>query len=161
MKRLGSLLVLTLLITLLPAGPTLAQSPLRAETSHVLVVPPVFDGDHMLAWQGPISGDINGWIEWWIDTTTWTTFPEPTNPAQASHYTMTTKIYDAPGGTLILETLEHGTTTTANWTWRANGVVLYADPILFPGWEGRRVHESGETNTDVFPWTGTSDFRLN
>ncbi len=161
MKRSSSLLVaLTVVLVLLPAGLAQATSPLQGETTHTLVVPPQFDGVYMLAWQGTISGDINGSIEWWIDTTTWTAFPEPKNPAQASHYTMKVKIYDSQG-VLLLETREHGTTTVANTSWRANGVVVYADSSHFPGWEGRSVHERGDFTMAVFPWQGTSSLRLN
>ena len=170
MRKLGALILLAALtVALLPAGTALAQKPLRADTGHDLVVPPVFDGDYMLAWEGSITGDIEGCIQWWMDTTTWTSFPVPKNPAQASHYTVKTLIYDGgcDDGDLILETLGRGTTTMANMSWRANGVVVFADPDLFPGWEGRSVHQRGTFDMEFhklgFPiWgEGTSTFRLN
>lgn len=173
MRKLGALILLAALtVALLPAGAALAQEPLRADTDHNLVVPPVFDGDYMLGWEGTITGDIEGCIQWWFDTTTWTSFPEPKNPAQASHYTEKTLIYAVVDGactdTLILETLERGTTTMANMSWRSNGVVVFADSTLFPGWEDRRVHQSGTFDMEFHPelgfpiWgEGTSTFRLN
>jgi len=168
MKRLGALILLAALtVALLPAGTALAQKPFRADTVHDLVVPPKFDGDYMLAWEGTISGDINGCIQWWMDTTTWTSFPEPKNPAQASHYTEKVLVYEGTcGEDLILKTLAQGTTTMANMSWRANGTVVFADPTLFPGWEGRRYHERGTfdmTFNEFGPnWgRGTSTFRLN
>ncbi len=163
MKKLGALILLgALTVALLPAAPALANKPLQGETTHTLdLTNTVVDG-YLLAWVGTIDGDIDGCIEWWIELATWTNITKPDSPAQASHYTMETRIYDECGGTLILETLERGTTTMANSpSWRANGVVTYADEALFPGWEGRRVHERGHFSVDVFPWEGTSTFRLN
>ena len=159
MKRLTPIIAALALLIALPAGVASAKSPLRAETTHVLAVPPVMDGVWMLAWTGTVSGDIEGTIEWWIDTTTWTAALKPDSPAKASHYVMKTVV--RCGGDVILETLERGTTTMANQTWRANGSVIYADPVLFPGWQGRQVHESGEFQTATFPWTGSSTFRVN
>ena len=157
-KTLTLLLAMTLLVAL-PVGGAHADAPVRGVTSHDLVVPPVFDGDYMLAWQGQISGDINGTIEWWIDTTTWTAMLKPDSPAQAAHYSMKTVIRDC-GGNLLIETLERGTTTMANTTWRANGVITVANGD-FAHLLGRQVHERGEFRTDVFPFTGTSSFRIN
>lgn len=163
MRKLGALLLLgALTVAVLPAAPALAKNPLQAETVHTLdTTNTVVDG-YLLAWVGTIDGDIEGCIEWWIELATWTAVTNPDSPTQASHYMMKTRIYDECGGTLILETFERGTTTMANSpTWRANGVVTYADEALFPGWEGRQVHESGNFSVDVFPWEGTSTFRLN
>ena len=173
MRKLGALILLAAsTVALAPAGPALAQGPLRADTEHVLVVPPVFDGVYMLAWQGTIKGDITGCIQWWIDTTRWTSFPAPKNPAQASHYTGSKGlVFEGECGDsgVILEFLGHGrgTTTMANMSWRANSVVVYADPDLFPDWEGRRVHENGtfdmafDEDGNPVSATGTSTFRIN
>jgi hypothetical protein len=169
MRKIGALLLLgALTVALLPAAPALAKKPLRAETEHTLQPPGTIDAEgYMLAWMGTIDGDIEGCIEWWIELATWTNVTKPDSPAQASHYTEKTLIYDECGGTLILETLERGITTMANTSWRANGVVTYADENLFPGWEGRRLHESGQFEMEFdnlgFPaWAeGTSIFRLN
>jgi hypothetical protein len=167
MRKIGALLLMgALTVALLPATPALAKKPLQATTEHTLAPPGPPDADgYVLAWVGTIDGDIEWCIEWWIELATWTNITKPDSPAQASHYTQKTRIYEVGAcgvqEGLILETLERGTTTMANTSWRANGVVTYADPDLFPGWEGRRVHERGRFSVDVFPWTGKSTFRLN
>jgi hypothetical protein len=164
MKRLISMLAVAgLLLALLPAGLAQAKAPLQGTSAHTPGTDFVYP--YLEAWEGPIDGDIEGWIEWWIDVETWTAWPYilagETSP-NASHYTMKVKIYDSEGGSLLVETLERGTTTLANTTWRANGVVTYADETLFPGWEGRRVHESGHFIMGATgPLEGTSTFRLN
>lgn len=169
MRKVGALFSLAVLtLALLPAAPALAQKPHRADTAHELAVPR-FDGDYMLAWEGTITGDISGCVQWWLDTTTWTTFPVPKNPAVASHYMAKTLVFDGECGEsrIILETLERGTTTMANMSWRSNGVVVSADSGLFPGWVGRSVHERGRFDmtfgSDGLPnWgEGTSTFRVN
>lgn len=166
MKRIGSLLVvLTFVLALLPAAPALAEGSLEATTTHTQVDPPLFEADrYLLAWAGEITGEVNGYVEWWIDTWNWTAWPDildPTiPPAPISHYTEIVKIYDAKGGTLILETLERGQTNVPDSTWWANGEVVYADPVLFPGWEGRGVQETGVFDMSMSPWTGKSTFKL-
>jgi hypothetical protein len=163
MRKLSALVLLAAFaVVLLSAGSAVAKGPLQAETGHTLDITNTVDDGYLLAWVGTIDGDIDGCVEWWVELATWTAVTKPDSPSQASHYTMKTLIYDDEcGETLILETLERGTTTMANTSWRANGVVTYADPDLFPGWNGRQVHERGQFSVDVFPWTGTSTFRLN
>jgi hypothetical protein len=88
-----------------------------------------------------------------------------THGGQASQYEMIVEIWDVyPGGTLLLATMEHGTTTMANTRWRANGQVTFvAEGSAFDGWDGRSVHERGRFVTDAAgaPLSGTSIFRLN
>jgi hypothetical protein len=168
MRKLGALILLAALtVALLPAGTALAQKPTRATTTHDLAVAPVVEGDYKLAWQGTITGDINGCIQWWTDITTWTVITKPTSPAQASHYTEKTVVFEGPCGTsrIILETLERGTTTMANMSWRSNGVVVAADN---PDWVGRSVHQRGtfemtfDEESGLPNWgEGKSTFRLN
>ena len=173
MKRLSVLLlVAALALTLLSAIPAHAKKPFRAATTHEQPIGPIFDGVYLLGWVGEIHGDeINGCIEWWIDVTTWKNSPFAPTPAQASHYTEKVEIYDSPwvsgqqqcvGGEddLLLRTLGQGTTTMANTTWRANGVVIAANGV-YEDWLGRRVHESGQFDVTTTPWEGTSLFRLN
>jgi hypothetical protein len=169
MKRLSVLLlVAALALTLLSAVPAHAKEPLRAETTHQQPVTVQVEGDFMLGWIGGIDGEINGCIEWWIDLTTWKNSPFAPTPAQASHYTEKVEIYDSTWvsgqqqceGALLLRTLGQGTTTMANTTWRANGVVVKANGA-FSHWLGRQVHESGQFDVTTTPWEGTSLFRIN
>jgi hypothetical protein len=117
------------------------------------------------AWEGTISfGDEVFDIEWWFDVNTWTAWPPVFGefPPNASQYTMEVRVFDKDGKT-VLRTLEHGTTTIANLTWRANGKVVHAEGF-FEGWEGRRVHESGVFvmhDSGFFPVSGDSSFRIN
>jgi hypothetical protein len=161
------LLALVVALALLPAGSASATDTmsLEATTTHVQVVEPVFEADrYLLAWQGQISGDINGYVEWWIDTENWSLWPDILNPDipldPVSTYIQIVRIYDVKGGTLLLETMERGETTMTTFTWGANGTVAYADPTLYPGWEGQGVQETGMFDASTVPWTGTSTFRL-
>jgi hypothetical protein len=168
LKRKSALLLAMIVgLALLPAASAQAtgSGSLEATTTHVNVVEPVFENDrYLLAWQGQISGDVNGYIEWWIDTQNWTAWPDILNPdlppKPVSQYVEIVRIYDVKGGTLLLETLERGETTLATMSWWANGKVTYADPQFFPGWEGQGVQESGMFDVSTVPWTGTSTFRL-
>jgi hypothetical protein len=169
-RRILIVVVLAVGLALVPAGLAQAKAPLRGETDHWPGT--CFEGPYLQAWEGTISvGDFDGWIEWWIDVETWTAWDELTDPAQpplpnASHYTMKVLIYDDEPETCadsnpVLATLEHGTTTLANTTWRANGVVTEANGF-FSGWDGRRVHESGEfIMGPTGPVSGVSIFRIN
>lgn len=163
MRKLGILMVVSALaVAMLPAGAAVAQEPIRGETDHVLDLTNTVEDGYLLAWVGTIEGDIDGCIEWWIELATWTNVTRPDHPGQASHYTMKTRVYGGEScGTLVLETIERGTTTMANTSWRANGHVTYADPDHYPGWQGRRVHESGRFSVEMYPFEGTSTFRIN
>ena len=166
MKRNGSfLVVLAMILALLPAGPAQAAGALEAETSHTLVSPPVFEDDrYMLSWHGEISGDVNGYIQWWIDTWNWTAWPDILDPElppkPESHYLELVRIYDEEGGTLLLEALNRGKTSMTTMTWWANGTVTYADPDLFPGLTGQGVLESGVFDFATAPPSGTSTFSV-
>lgn len=169
MKKLGRLIGLVSVMVLLPAGPVDADRPLESETSHTPgteFVYPMLEG-----WEGPITGGVvdlleddgTGWIEWWFDVETWTAWPYVSNgelPPNASHYRQQVRIYDHEGGELLLVTEEHGTTTLANTSWRANGEVVHCDQL--PELVGRTVHESGRFTIGPFgPEYGESIFRLN
>ena len=141
MKRFRVLLVLVLVLALIPAGTALAKEP----------------GGGTTTWVGEI--DVNGDevgdydIVWWIELgPTWRT------AGKASHYWMITEIWD--GNTKLLATWEHGTTTSPNSTWRANGVVTEAYGV-YSDWLGRNVHESGHFWLTAAGLAGESDFRLN
>ena len=171
MKKFGRLLVLALLavVALLPVGLAQSKGPVRSETTHTPGTG--FEYPMLEAWEGPITGDIDGWIEWWIDVETWTAWPSVSTgqlPPNASHYTHEVRIYnqEEEPRILILKTTEHGTTTMANTSWRANGEVVFANPEFLPDGlpdlVGRRVHESGRfTVGPTGPIDGTSIFRIN
>ena len=156
---------MALVLAMLPAGFAEAtgtsQRPLEAKTSHKLAVP-VFEGPYMLAWQSEIKGDINGYIEWWLETENWTAFPPDPNspPPPVSHFIGKTRIYDKQGGKKILEAIGQGETNMTTSTWWANDQITYADPDLFPGWKGRGVQEEGEFTFATTPPEGTSTFKM-
>lgn len=114
----------------------------------------------MLAWEGTVSGDVEGIIQWWMG------IPKATagRTGQASHYTDLCVILDSQGE-LLLAVDEAGSTTVRhgkNSIWRTNGTVTDASEE-FEAWLGRQVHEDGH-----FTWTplgmpeqGVGTFRIN
>ena len=161
-KRLSVvLLALSVLLAVLPAGAAQAGSPMKGVTEYEFVghlgTPPDSAGRE-LAWQGTISGDIVGTIEWW------TCPPVPPIPTgQASHYSERVIITTSEGFLVIEDT---GSTTTRhakNSTWRTNGVVTEASEG-YESWIGRRVHASGHFTwviPGLLPAAGSGIFRLN
>ncbi len=156
MKRM-LLLALTAALVLGTTGLAQANNPLQATTTHTFVgAPPGPDG-YMLGWEGTITGDINGEIQWWFYAPTFVGY------GQTSHYSVRVEIRD--GTELLLVVADSGSTTVRhgkNSNWRANGVVIeaYGD---YESWLGRNVHESGNF-TWLFPGvpdTGVSIFRIN
>ncbi len=174
-RRLTLVLVMLVALSLAVAAPATAKKPLRATTEHdfmathgiVRVVP---DNLQLLGWQGTITGDIEGCIEWWFDID-----PGIVATGQASHYNTTTEVHEGecpenPGpaeGNVILAADGSGTTTVRhmkNSIWRANGTVTVAVGDKYENWLGRKVHESGRFWLDDGEppnLTGTSDFRIN
>jgi len=110
----------------------------------------------LLCWEGPISGDINGVIQWWM--------PPGTITGQVNHFVARWEIWD--GGVLLLAGDEAGTTTIRhgkNSVWRANGIVTEASPE-FEDWIGRQVHDGGHFTwviPGVLPDYGWGIFRIN
>lgn len=164
MKRGSLLLALALVLALLPAAPAQATGSLEATTSHTLVAPPVFENDRwMLAWQGEITGDVDGYIEWWIDTQNWTQWDNIVNNLPQDpigYYIEKVRVYDAPGGTLLLEAISRGETNLMTMSWWANGEIVFADPTLFPGVVGRGLLETGMFDLTTMPPSGTSTFEI-
>ena len=172
MKRFRVLLVLILVFALVPAATAMAKAPLEGATDHVFMpMPGAPGGDYegfLRAWVGTVDfvvgEDTHTFdIVWWLKM--------PTREAgKTTHYWMITEIWEgydpalgeAQTGSLLLATWEHGTTTSMNGTWRANGYVTHADGF-FTDWEGRQVHESGSfwLDTDIGTLAGESLFRLN
>jgi hypothetical protein len=171
-RRLTLVLVMLVALSLAVAAPATAKKPFRATTEHdfmathgIIRVVPV---PQVLGWQGTITGDIEGCIEWWFDLD-----PGMVPTGQVTHYNETVEVHagDCPAvvgpatGDVILAADGSGTTTVRhmrNSIWRANGTVTVAEGE-YAGWLGRKVHESGrfEWDDDDNPLEGTSDFRIN
>ncbi len=115
----------------------------------------VVDG-RLLAWEGTISGDINGVIQWWM--------PPGTTTGQVGHWVDRCEIWD--GDNLLLVGESAGTTTVRhgkNSNWRGNGTVTEASEE-FEDWIGRQVHEGGHFTwliPGVLPDHGWGIFRIN
>jgi hypothetical protein len=121
----------------------------------------ITDGQgRLLAWEGPISGDINGVIKWWMDGTTMV------YTGQASHYVDRFEIWNATETVLLLAGDEAGTTTARlgkNSNWRTNGIVTDA-AAAYENWIGRKNHAEGHftwTIVGVLPEHGYGTFRIN
>ena len=122
----------------------------------------IFDEEgRLLAWEGTISGDIEGVIQWWMVVPMATT-------GQVSHYGVAGarwEIWD--GDDLLLAGYEAGSTTVRhgkNSVWRANGIVTDVSPG-FEDWIGRQVHDGGHFTWDEdipgLPDHGEGTFRVN
>ncbi len=118
----------------------------------------IFDAEgRWLAWEGTISGDIEGIIQWWMAIPTMTT-------GQASHYDDRCVILDSECE-LLLAVDEAGSTTVRhgkNSIWRTNGTVTDASEE-FEAWLGRRVHDEGNATwaPSGMPDHGVGTFRIN
>jgi hypothetical protein len=107
-KPICFLLTLPLILALASAGMTETDKPvptLTGTTEYDFVgYLGQFDAEgRLLAWQGTISGDIQGTIQWWMAVPFATT-------GQASHYNQRVVILDA-AGELLLAADEAGSTT--------------------------------------------------
>ena len=152
------LLSLVFLVAVAPAV-TQAKNPLNSTVYYWFVGHHgIFDDEgRILAWQGTVSGDINGEINWWMFFYT---------KAQVTHFADDIwEILDSETGEPLLRGDEHGTTTIRhgkNSVWRSNGVVTeaYGDLAI---WLGRNVHFSGHFVWIVpgFPGDGTGIMRIN
>ena len=160
-KSIVVLLIVSLIVTLVPAAMVLAEKPapsLTGTTEYDFVgyLGEFDDQGRLLAWEGTITGDIEGVIQWWMAV--------PMASGQVSHYDCRVVILDATGE-LVLAGDEAGSTTVRhgkNSIWRTNGIVTDASEE-FEGWIGRHVHEEGH-----FTWAapgvpdhGTGTFRVN
>lgn len=141
-KSICLLLTLPLILALASAGMTETDKPaptLTGTTEYDFVgYLGQFDAEgRLLGWEGTISGDIEGTIQWWMVVPFATT-------GQVSHYDCRVVILDA-AGELLLAGDEAGSTTVRhgkNSIWRTNGIVTDASEE-FENWLGRQVHEEG------------------
>ena len=114
----------------------------------------VDDKGRLLAWEGTISGDINGVIQWWMG-------PMSTI-GHVSHYVYRVEIWNSDKTVLLLAGEQAGSTTAApgkDPVWRGKGMVTEAS-AEFEEWIGRQTYEDGNVNWD-FPWSGSGIFRIN
>ena len=164
MKR-SIFLLLTLAPMLALASTGMAQAekpapPLTGTTEYDFVGHlGIFDAEgRLLAWEGTISGDIEGVVKWWMGL--------PTGTGQASHYVDRFEIWNAAETVLLLAVEEAGTTTVRpgkTALWRANGIVTEASEE-FQNWIGCTTHNSGDATwviPGVLPDHGSGTFRIN
>jgi hypothetical protein len=118
-----------------------------------------FDGEgRLLAWDGTISGDIEGVIQWWMAVPFKLT-------GQDSHWTLRWEIWNSAETELLLAGDEAGTTTVRhgkNSVWRGNGTVTEASQE-FESWIGRQIHDGGNFTWAApgLPDQGVGTFRVN
>ncbi len=117
------------------------------------------DGEgRLLAWEGTISGDIEGVQKCWMGPMVST--------GQVGHYVYRGEIWNADETELLMVGDEEGTTTVRhgkNSVFRANGIVTEASPE-FEQWIGRQIHEDGHFTwviPGVLPDHGFGTFRIN
>ncbi len=117
----------------------------------------VDDKGRLLAWEGTISGDINGVIQWWMG-------PMST-VGHVSSYVYRVEIWNSDKTALLLAGEETGSTTAApgkDAVWRGKGIVTEAS-AEFEEWIGRQVYESGQATwaiPGVLPDHGVSTFLI-
>jgi len=124
----------------------------------------IFDGEgRLLVWKGPISGDINGVILYWIY------LPPPAMPdkARSSFYEARWEIWD--GDDLLLAGESAGQTAYPpgkDGIWRGKGIVTETN-VEFADWMGRQTYEGGnvelvpQPSGDLIPSGGEGIFRIN
>ena len=159
-KSIFLLLTLTLIWAIAPAEMAQAKKPapsLEGTTEYIYVGYLGYtDGEgRTLVWEGTISGDIEGVIQWWIGPTTGT--------GSVVHYDDRCVILDE-NDVLLLAVEESGSTTYRDGQdpiWRTNGVVTDGSGG-FEDWIGRQTHADGnvEFPPDELPG-GMGTFRVN
>ena len=165
MKLIKLLLVSTCLVFATTAGVN-AAPPVNATTEYAFVghLEQFDDEGRLLAWEGTISGDIEGVIRWWMVVPFSIT-------GQVTHFEEKWEIWDGDedDAVLCLEGYNAGTTTNRpgkTGVWRSNGMVTKVGPACpeLDEWLGGHMHESGEFSWIVqgeFPEKGTGIFRTN
>jgi len=111
----------------------------------------------LLAWEGTISGDINGVIQWWMGSMS--------AIGNISNYVYRVEIWNSDKTVLLLAGDGSGSTTAApgkDAFWRGKGIVTEAS-AEFEDWIGRQVFESGQATwaiPGVLPDHGVSTFLI-
>ena len=94
-----------------------------------------------LAWVGPVSGDIEGVIKWYLLSRS----PHPAPPSQVGQMLFRWEIWDKDEEVLLLEGEERERTIVRhgkNSVWRANGIVTEASGE-FEDYIGSQMHDGG------------------
>ena len=162
--KLIKLLLVSAFMVFTPIVVADGAAPLNTSTEYYFVGHlGIFDDGRLLAWEGTVSGDIEGVIRWWM------VVPFPVVGQVSKFADARWEIWDETGTVLILAGYEAGTTTNRpgkTGVWRANGVVTYvnSDYLDVDTWFGRRVHDGGEfewvVQGEVPDW-GWGKFRVN
>jgi uncharacterized protein (TIGR02246 family) len=135
-------------------APALAGTTEHEFVGHLEIVD---DKGRLLAWEGTISGDINGVIQWWMG-------PMSTI-GHVSSYVYRVEIWNSDKTVLLLAGEQAGSTTAApgkDLVWRGKGIVTEAS-AEFEEWIGRQVYESGHATwaiPGVLPDYGVSTFLI-
>ncbi len=111
-------------------------------TTEYFFVGEVIDG-RFLGWVGPIGGDIEGVIKWWLLPES----PPPKSPptGQVGHMLFRWEIWDEAEEVLLLAGDERERTIVRhgkNSVWRANGIVTEASRE-FEDYIGSQMHDGG------------------
>ena len=151
-KMIFSLLTLALILALIPAGMAKKPAPKLACTMDYVWMP---------GWEGTISGDIEGVIQWWMGGPSGPMLPT----GQASHYKDRFTIWNVGKTELLLVGDEAGTTTARhgkNSNWRTNGTIIEAS-AEYEDWIGRKNHTEGHFTWVIpgLPDNGVGTFRIN
>ena len=167
-----ALALVVVLGTVLSGGAAQAKKPapsLRATTEYFFVAGDGIKDDdgRVLCWEGPIHGDIEGVIQWWM----FLEGPEAPSTGQVGHHAggrFVIWYVDEDGNKtddLLLAGDDEESTTVRhgkNSVWRGHGIVTEASDE-FEDWIGRSMHEGGH-----FTWAepglpdhGTGTFRIN
>ena len=161
-KSMCLLLTLLVILALASAGMTEAEKPapsLAGTTEHEFVghLGILDDKGRLLAWEGTISGDINGVIQWWMGPMS--------SIGHVSSYVYRVEIWNSDKTILLLAGEASGSSTAApgeDAVWRGKGIVTEAS-AEFEDWIGRQVYESGQATwaiPGVLPDHGVSTFLI-
>ena len=160
---LAAMLAVALASVSVNAASPNANAPQRGDTTYQFVGDEEDPVKGTLFWEGPITGDFEGCIQWWS-----TDFPATTG--QASHYDEIWEIWEGECGAddpeLLLTGTETGATTARHFKdsiWRANGVVTGPEGSDLIG---RRTHNGGTVEWDLTgempaPTKGAGELRVN
>ena len=151
MKKLITFFALAaFLVAFIAVGLALAKKgtpPLTCATEYDFVGDlGIFDSEgRLFCWIGPITGDIEGVIKWWL------VLPKPPPTGQVGHALFRWEIWDADKEVLLLAGDEEERTIVRhgkNSVWRANGIVTEASEE-YEDYIGSQMHDGGNFTWDA------------